>query len=382
MNMNWLLMGFYHAAAMLWETLWALVLGFGLSALLQVFVSKEQMAKAFGRTGWREVAIATGLGAASSSCSYAASATAKTAFKKGAALVPALAFMFASTNLVFELGAVLWLFMGGTFVLAETVGALVLIAVMWLLVRMTLPKGLVEEARRHVETAEDGGGHDNDEGAGDGAVASLTIAEKLKQGETWARVADAFFMDWSMLWKELLAGFLIAGFAMALIPPAWWQGLFLTNGPAPLRLVENAVVGPIIALLSFVCSVGNIPLASVLWANGISFGGVISFIYGDLIVIPLLMIYRKYYGGKAAGYIALVLYGSMVLAGIIVDLLFTACGLIPRGPRPPSPAGQASFAWNYTTWLDFAAILVGGWLCYMHLKRRGGQRGGHSCCGH
>jgi uncharacterized membrane protein YraQ (UPF0718 family) len=169
---------------------------------------------------------------------------------------------------------------------------------------------------------------------------------------------------------------------MVLIPAGWWQGLFLSNGPAPVRLVENAIVGPLIALLSFVCSVGNIPLASVLWTNGISFGGVISFIYGDLIIIPLLMIYRKYYGGRAAAYIALVLYASMVIAGIIVDLLFNAFGLIPRGPRPPSPVELASFAWNYTTWLDFAAILVGGWFFYVHLRRRAGQDRGHSCCGH
>jgi hypothetical protein len=381
MNMNWFLMGIYHAAAMLWETLWALVLGFGLSAFVQVFVSKEQMAKAFGRTGLREVAIATALGAASSSCSYAAAAAAKTAFKKGAALVPALAFMFASTNLVFELGAVLWLFMGWTFVLAEAVGALILIAVMWLLVWLTLPKGLVEEARRHVETAEDKSCHDPGGAADDGPMAPLSIAEKLKRRGTWVQVADAFFMDWSMLWKEIIAGFLIAGFAMTLIPAAWWQSLFVTSGPAPLRLIENAIVGPLIAVVSFVCSVGNIPLASLLWSNGLSFGGVISFIYADLIVVPLLLIYWKYYGGKAAAYITSVLFGSMVLAGIIVNLLFDAAGLIPRGPRPPSLAGHALFAWNYTTWLDFAAILVGGWLWYAHLRRGAGKHGGHSCCG-
>lgn len=357
-------MGFYHGVAMFWETLWALVLGFGISAALQVFVSKEQMTRAFGRTGLREVLLATGMGAASSSCSYAAVAAAKTAFKKGAALIPVLAFMFASTNLVIELGAVLWLLMGWTFVLAETVGAFVLIGVMWLLVRLTLPKGLVEEARQHAEAAEEMSCHEHPP-----SIAAATSGGAGALGYTeskWKRIGDAFFMDWSMLWKELIAGFLIAGFAMVLVPAGWWRGLFLTSGPAPLRLVENAIVGPIIAVGSFVCSIGNIPLASLLWANGISFGGVISFIYADLIVIPLLIIYRKYYGGKAALYITLVLFGSMVVAGIIVDLLFAGFGLIPTGPRPVSPIAMSSFAWNYTTWLDFAAIIIGGSLIYLH----------------
>jgi uncharacterized membrane protein YraQ (UPF0718 family) len=358
--MNWFWMGLYHGAAMFWETLWALVLGFGISAALQVFVSKERMTRAFGREGLREVALATGLGAASSSCSYAAVAAAKTAFKKGAALVPVLAFMFASTNLVFELGAVIWVLMGWTFVLAETAGAFVLIGVMWLLVRLTLPKGLVEDARKHAEAAEEMTCHEH------GEAMHPSSTESARQRGTWSRVGDAFFMDWSMLWRELIAGFLISGFAMALVPANWWQGLFLTSGPTPLRLIENAIVGPIIAVGSFVCSIGNIPLASLLWANGISFGGVISFIYADLIVIPLLIIYRKYYGGKAAAYIIFVLFVSMVAAGIIVDLLFDALGLIPTGPRPVSPIAMSSFAWNYTAWLDLIAIIVGGSLFYLH----------------
>jgi uncharacterized protein len=362
--MNWLWMSLYHTAAMLWETLWALVLGFSLSAIVQVFVSKEQMTRSFGRAGLREVALAVGLGAASSSCSYAAVAAAKSAFKKGAALVPVLAFMFASTNLVFELGAVLWLLMGWIFVLAEIVGAFVLIAVMWMIVKLTLPKGLVEEARAHIEAVEEKSAHEHHHEHVE--QANLSFRQKIARAETWRSVADAFFMDVSMLWKELLAGFLIAGFAMTLVPSNWWKGLFITSGPAPLRLIENAIVGPIIAVGSFVCSIGNIPLASLLWANGISFGGVISFIYADLIVIPLLLIYRKYYGMRAAIYITLVLFASMVIAGIIVDLGFDAFGLIPRGPRPPSSAAMASFNWNYTTWLDLVAILVAAWFFWTH----------------
>ena len=351
---------------MLWETLWALVLGFSLSAFLQAFFRKEQITKQFGHAGLREVALATFFGAVSSSCSYAAAATAKTAFKKGAALVPTLAFMFASTNLVLELGFILWLLLGWTFLLAEVVGAFVLIAMMWLLVKLTLPKGLVETARMH------GGGevesccHSREP---DMPEKDEPFKEKIRKAERWTDVADAFIMDISMMWKEILIGFFIAGLLMVLVPDNWWRNLFITQGTGSVRLIENAVVGPLIAIASFVCSIGNIPLASLLWSSGISFGGVISFIYADLIIIPLILIYQKYYGAKAAFYITVVLFVSMVSAGIIVDLLFGAFGLIPA-IRPPSALAQVSFQWNYTTWLDFAAIILSGWFVWIHFKRK------------
>jgi hypothetical protein len=364
--MTWLWQSLYHAAAMLWETLWALVLGFSLSAFLQVFLRKEQITKQFGRDGLREVAMATFFGAVSSSCSYAAAATAKAAFKKGAALVPTLAFMFASTNLVLELGFILWLLLGWTFVLAEVIGAFILIAVMWLLVKLTLPKGLVETARAH-EGGELKSCCHSDEP--DGEEKDETFKEKIRKPESWADVADAFIMDISMMWKEILIGFFIAGLLMVLVPDDLWKKLFITQGSGAIRLIENAVVGPLIAVASFVCSIGNIPLASLLWSSGISFGGVISFIYADLIIIPLILIYRKYYGTKATLYITVILFVSMVSAGIIVDLLFGAFGLIPS-VRPPSAIAQASFQWNYTTWLDFVAIFVSGWFVWIHLKKQ------------
>jgi uncharacterized membrane protein YraQ (UPF0718 family) len=359
---------------MLWETFWALVLGFGFSAALQVFVSKEQMTRAFGRTGLREVALATGLGAASSSCSYAAAAAGRSAFQKGAALVPMLAFMFASTNLVVELGAVLWLLMGWRFVLAEVVGSFVLIGVMWLLVKLIFPKGVEEEARAKTNALTKGedschGGvtdHARQPSQGYG----LAGEHESEGGGKVERLADAFIMDWRMLWKEILGGFLIAGFLMAVVPANWWQALFLRDVAAPWRIVENAVVGPLIAIASFVCSVGNIPLASLLWSNGISFGGVISFIYADLIVIPLILIYAKYYGARAAAYITLVLYLSMVLAGIVVDLLFAGAGLIPTGPRPESIVAHAMIRLNYTTWLDAIALVIFAWLLYLYARKR------------
>jgi hypothetical protein len=363
--LNWLWQSLYHSAAMLWETLWALVLGFSLSAFLQVFFRKEQITKQFGRSGLREVALATFFGAVSSSCSYAAAATAKTAFKKGAALVSTLAFMFASTNLVLELGFILWLLLGWTFLLAEVIGAFVLIAVMWLLVKFTLPKGLVEAARAHTGDEVKSCCHSHEP---DMEEKDETFKEKIRRPESWVNVANAFIMDVSMMWKEILIGFFIAGLLMVLVPDNWWRNLFITQGTGSVRLIENAVVGPLIAVASFVCSIGNIPLASLLWSSGISFGGVISFIYADLIIIPLILIYRKYYGTKAALYITAVLFISMVSAGIIVDLLFGTLGLIPT-VRPPSAIAEASFQWNYTTWLDFAAILLCGWFVWIHFRK-------------
>ncbi len=360
-SLSWLWHSLYESAAMFWEVLWALVFGFAVSALLQVFVSKERMTQALGRPGLREVALATALGAASSSYSYAAVAAAWTAFKKGAALVPTLAFMFASTNLVFELGFVLWLLMGWHFVLAEFAGAFVLIGVMWLIVSLTLPKGLEDEARAHAEEADhnDHSGHDHS-GHDHGDHAE-------NEGGKFRAVADSFVMDWSMLWKEMAVGFVIAGLLAVLVPNGAWQSLFLTHTGSPtLKLLENAIVGPLIAVASFVCSVGNIPLASILWSGGISFGGVIAFIYADLIIVPLILVYGKYYGRRAAIYITLVLLASMVIAGLAVDLLFGFLHLIPTGPRPANALSNAHFAWNYTTWLDLLALAVAGSLAAAH----------------
>jgi uncharacterized membrane protein YraQ (UPF0718 family) len=383
--MNWLWLSLYHAFAMLWATFWALVLGFTISGVLQVFVSKERMRRAFGRTNLKSVSLATGLGAASSSCSYAAVAAARSAIQQGAAVVPALAFMFASTNLVIELGVVLWVLMGWQFVLAEAAGAFLLIAVMWLLIRLFLPKNLETEIRNRAQEIVRGSDHwrhkhEHPASVGSGAASwqEFGTANPFVSGHQmskWTRVAHAFVMDWSMLWKEILGGFLIAGFLATLVPHDWWEGLFLQSGPPVIRLIENALVGPIIAMISFVCSVGNIPLASLLWAHGISFGGVISFIYADLIVIPIIVIYAKYYGARAAIWITAIFYMSMVLAGIIVDLMFNALGLIPQGLRPPSAVEHAHIIWNYTSGLDAFAFVFGGWLLFLHFTSHNKQVG-------
>ena len=373
-TMNWLWQGFYHAALMGWETFWALVLGFAISAALQVFVSKAQMGRLFGHTNLRSMALATGFGAASSSCSYAAAAAARSAFTQGAALIPALAFMFASTNLVIELGAVLWLLLGWRFVLAEVIGSVVLIGLMWALARLVFPRDLESSARDQAERAstdsEDGcchgsGGHED----------HTAEAPGPSQESRWHRLASAFVMDWHMLWKEIVVGFLIAGYLSVVVPEGWWKALFLASGPGWLRLVENAFVGPLIAIGSFVCSVGNLPLANLLWSDGISFGGVISFIYADLLIIPLLLIYRKSFGTRSAVYIAVVLFLAMVGAGIVVDLIFSVCGWLPTGPRPPNAMQHMHFQWNYTTWLDFLALPVAATLWWLHSRGASGQDG-------
>jgi uncharacterized protein len=384
--MDWLWLSLYHALAMLWATFWALVLGFTISGVLQVFVSKEQMTRAFGRTNLKSVAIATGLGAASSSCSYAAVAAARSAIQQGAALVPALAFMFASTNLVIELGAVLWVLMGWTFVVAEFVGAFILIALMWLLIRLFLPQNIETEIRDRVATRAAKGAchsahltHLSHANSDRSAADYHKGYEQEHETKSWTPVAHAFVADWAMLWKEILGGFLIAGFLATLVPHDWWEALFLQSGPAVIRSVENALVGPIIAVISFVCSVGNIPLATLLWAHGISFGGVISFIYADLIVIPIIIIYAKYYGVRAAAWITVIFYVSMALAGIIVDLVFSTLGLIPQGSRAASAIEHAHIIWNYTSWLDLIALIFAAWLLILHFRSRDERHHTHAC---
>jgi uncharacterized membrane protein YraQ (UPF0718 family) len=343
------------AAGMMWQVMWSLILGFTLSGLVQTLVSKERMQALLGRDGIREIAIATGFGAASSSCSYAAAAMSKTLFKKGAALVPSLAFLFSSTNLVIELGIILWLLMGWQFTVAEWLGGLVLIAIMTVLVRLTYPKALVEEARRRVDET---GGHDH----GSSEVESGPLLERLRNPATRVAVAQNAMMDFSMLWKDLLLGFLIAGILGVVIPNAAWHALFLQGGSPGVQLVENALIGPVIAIVSFVCSIGNVPLAAILWASGISFGGVLAFLYADLIVLPLLDIYRKYYGLRMALYIFGVFFVTMVVSAIVMDGVFSALHLVPK-PNLNVFHDLTMFSFNYTFWLNliFGALALYLW---------------------
>lgn len=336
------------AFGMFWKTGWSLVLGFFISAILQAVVSKERMRQALGRDGVKEIALASVAGAASSSCSYASAAISRTLFKKGAALIPSLAFLFASTNLVIELGIILFLLLGWQFMLGEWVGGVVLVVIMSVLVRLTYPQRLVEEARQHPEAS---GGHEHGEMTAPGA----TLGEKLRRPETRVLVAQNFVMDWSMLWKDLLLGFVIAGVLSAFVPDSFWQTLFLHNTSEWVRAPVNALLGPLVAVITFVCSIGNVPMAAVLWGAGVSFGGVLAFLYADLIVIPLLDVYRRYYGWKMAAYIGVIFYVTMAAAALLMDGAFNLLGWIPP-QKNDIHAEMTHFALDYTFWLNLVFL--------------------------
>jgi len=341
--------GFKDALLMAWEVWWALVLGFAISAIVQAWVPRERIQSALGGSGLRPVALATGLGAASSSCSYAAIAIAKSLFQKGASAASALAFQFSSTNLVIELGIVMWVLIGWQFTLAELVGGLVLIAIMTLLLRLFVSRRLEEQARAHAQQADAGHQH---HGAGE----RVTIRRLLSSASAWSDVAHNFRNDWSMLWKEITVGFLLAGF-VGQLPNSFFNALFVTHAPAGVKLVENAIVGPIIAVLSFVCSVGNVPLAAVLWSGGISFAGVIAFIFADLIVLPIIQIYRKYYGDAYTSRIVVLMFVTMVSAALIVDGLFSGVGLIPH-IRPTRADIFSAITVNYKLFTNVLGLAV------------------------
>ena len=318
--------GIRDSVLMAWEVWWALVLGFAISAIVQAWVPRERVEGLMSGSGARSVGWATGLGAASSSCSYAAIAIGKSLFQKGASAASALAFQFASTNLVWELGLVLWVLIGWQFTVAEYVGGLAMIVLMTVLLRLFVSRQLEQQAREHAQEADSGHQHHM-------ASEQLSWRERLTSARAWSDVAHNFRGDWQMLYKEIALGFLLAGF-IAQFGNGFFEHLCIRHAPAPLPTIENVIVGPIIAVLSFVCSVGNVPLAAVLWSGGISFAGVLAFLFADLIVIPILLIYRKYYGSRFTVRITALMFITMVIAAVIVNGVFSALGLVPTGPRP------------------------------------------------
>jgi len=351
--------GLWNAFRMAWEVWWALVLGFLFSGIVQAWVPRSRMERALGGRDVRTAALATGLGAASSSCSYAAVAIAKSIFQKGASLAAAMVFQFASTNLVFEIGIVLWVFLGWQFTLAEFLGGLVLIVLMWFAVTLVVSRREEEQAREHAIAADTG--HQHHSAAGSRRLSVEGVSD----------VAHNFRGDWQMLWKEIALGFLIAGF-IALLPMDFFNVLFLTDTGGWVQTLENVLVGPLAAVLSFVCSVGNIPLAAVLWAGGISFSGVIAFIYADLIIIPLILIYRRYYGWQLAAKLVAIMFGAMVVAALAVDGIFSWAGLIPTTRPSIESVTERAIGWNYTTFLNVVFTLV--FLALFALTLRRGAR--------
>jgi uncharacterized protein len=352
--------GLKDSFLMAWEVWWALVLGFAISAIVQAWVPRRRIEQALSGAGPKPVALATGLGAASSSCSYAAIAIGKTLFQKGASAASALAFQFASTNLVWELGLVLWILIGWQFTVAEYLGGIVMIVLMAAFLRLFVSPRLESAAREHALEADSGHIHPV-------AAQDLPLRKRLTSLDAWSDVAHNFRGDWTMLWKEITLGFLLAGF-VAQLGDGFFNGLFIQNGPSVLRAIENVVVGPVIAVLSFVCSVGNVPLAAVLWSGGISFAGVLAFLFADLIVLPIVAIYRKYYGTKFALRIVALMFVTMVAAALAVDGIFSGLGAVPTGARPSRDDVFGTITVDYKLFLNVLGLAIFAALLWLTVR--------------
>ena len=356
-----------QAGDMFWQVLWPLVLGFALSAVVQALVSHRTMARLLGDDRPRSLALATLFGVASSSCSYAAVALARSIFRKGASFTAAMVFELASTNLVIELGIILAVLMGWQFTAAEFTGGILMVLLIAVIFRLTLTPRLVEMARRQAERGAIGRmeGHAAMDMSVEGTGSFLS---RLLSARGFTAISGLFVMDWASVWLDVIGGFLIAGALAAWVPDAFWQHFFLSDHPTLAR-IEGPLVGPLVAIVSFVCSVGNVPLAAVLWRGGISFGGVVSFIFADLIVLPVLDIYRRYYGGRVALYILGTFYATMAVAGYVVEIAFGALGIIPTS-RAVGAIGEGP-AWNYTAVLNVVFLVVAAILVVRFLRTGG-----------
>jgi uncharacterized protein len=355
------------SGSMTWEILWALILGFALSAVVQAVVRRSTIVALLGDDRPRTLAVAAGLGAASSSCSYAAVALARSLFRKGANFTAAMAFEIGSTNLVIELGIILALLMGWQFTAAEFVGGPLMIVALAVLFRLFVRTRLVDAARQQADRGLAGSmeGH---------AAMDMSVQregsfwQRLLSREGFTSVAHVFVMEWAAILRDLVIGLLIAGAIAAWVPESFWQHFFFADHPA-LSTVWGPIVGPIVAIISFVCSIGNVPLAAVLWNGGISFGGVVAFIFADLLILPILNIYRKYYGTKMMLTLLGTFYASMVAAGYLVELLFGTAGLIPT--QRNAMVMEAGISWNYTTWLNIAFLALAAVLVIRFVRTGG-----------
>ncbi len=356
------------AGTMFWTVLWPLTLGFLLSSVVATLVSRDAISRVLGRNSARSATAAAFFGAASSSCSYAAVAVARTLFRSGATLANAIIFEFASTNLVFELGLILIVLMGWQFFTAEVAGGLLMIVLLAILLPVVIRRRVLDEARTQAQR----GVHGRMEGhaAMDMSVGGTSFVRRLFSPAGITGISHNFFMDVSSIWSDLVLGFLIAGALAAWVPSDFWKALFL-GGHGTLSAIWGALIGPIIAMLSFVCSEGNVPVAAVLWNQGISFGGVIAFIFGDLIIIPILNIYRKYYGWRAALYIGLVSYVTMVVAGFVIQLIFNAARLVPASRH--LAVLDTGVSWSVDTVLDIVSLVVIALMAW-RFARTGGPR--------
>jgi len=355
------------AFAMGWEILWPLILGFALSGVVQAVVTKGEMSRLLPDSSLRSIVIATALGVASSSCSYAAVALARSIFRKGADFVAAMAFQFASTNLVLELGIILAVLIGWQFVAAEFVGGLIMVALLTVMLRAVMTPQRIAEAKRQADRGLAGRmeGH----AAMDMSVGGEgSILARITSPKGFTAISHHFVMDWVSIWIDIVLGLLIAGALAAWVPKEFWQAFFLSADPVGSKIV-GPLIGPIVAIISFVCSVGNVPLAAVLWNGGISFGGVIAFLFADLIVLPILDIYRRYYGLRIALLLLGVSYAAMAGAAYIVELIFGVAGMVPQ--QRSVHIAEAYIIWNYTTWLNIVFLGLAALLVWRFLKTGG-----------
>src|SRR6056297_356815 len=344
------------AIGFFWKSGWAFILGYFVSGMIQAFVPKGKLTRYMGEGDLKSISLSTFFGAASSSCSFAALAAARALIKKGAHFIAGVAFMFASTNLVIELGILIWIFLGWEYVAAEIVGGVVLIAISSLLIRLTYPDDLLEKAREHVEATTPTEEEDFDWKA------------RVTSASGWRRVGHNFVSEWKMVWREILIGFTIAGFVAELVPASVWGTIFLLDAPASvpgwLIVVENALVAPFVAAATFIGSMGNIPLATVLAAHGVLFAGIMGLIYSDLIVPPLVAVNAKYYGWRTALYIAGIMYVSMVATALLLHVGFGVTGLTPESTRAVEEVTR--FKIDYTFWLNVVSVLAVGTLAWAH----------------
>jgi uncharacterized membrane protein YraQ (UPF0718 family) len=356
------------AGTMTWEITWSLILGFTLAAVIQALIRRQAITRLLGDDRPRTLALATGLGAVSSSCSYAAVALARALFRKGAGFTAAMVFEIASTNLVIELGIILALLISWQFTLAEFIGGPIMIVLVAVAFRLFVRGRLIEAARQQADKGLAGSmeGH----AAMDMSIGSGgSFRQRLLSRDGYTAVSHIFVMEWAAVLRDVVLGLLIAGAVGAWVPDSFWRHLFLTGHPLAARL-WGPVIGPVISLLSFVCSIGNVPLAGVLWNGGISFGGVVSFIFADLIIIPILVIYRKYYGTKMMLVILGIFYASMVIAGYIVEFLFGGLGLVPA--ERAAKVAEQGIQWNYTTILNIIFLLLAAALLVRFFRSGGG----------
>ncbi len=344
------------ALGFFWKAGWAFILGYFISGMIQSFVPRKRLTKYMGKADVRSILLSTVFGGVSSSCSFAALAAARALVRKGAHFIAAVAFMFASTNLVIELGILILIFLGWQFLAAEIIGGLLLILISSVLMRMTYPKKWLDAAREMVESET---GEEKDD---------FDWKKRIMSRKGWYLVGHSFVMDWKMVWEDILIGFTVAGFVAVLVPAGFWSSLFLTDlqGKIPMWLIhlENAVVAPFVAAATFIGSMGNIPLATVLNSRGVLFAGIMGFIYSDLMVPPLVRVNAKYYGWRVALYIAGVMFVSIVITALILQSLFSAFGIIPESGRSVQEAAQ--FSIDYTFWINIVFIGVAGWMLWLN----------------